>query len=84
MTLDDISTPFLLQVMGTILVNNDMLQSFGITEEQLFNDAAKYAPDLRPSEILGMADVLAQMMGIDVSELGEQFGLPDNAAEAPM
>lgn len=70
--------------LGTILVNNDMLQNFGITEEQLFADAAKYAPDLRPSEILGMADVLAQMMGVDVSELGEQFGLPENATETPM
>ena len=70
--------------LGTILVNNDMLQNFGITEEQLFADAAQYAPDLRPSEIMSMADVLAQMMGIDVSELGNQFGLPENAAEAPM
>ena len=27
--------------LGTILINNDMLQNFGITEEQLFADAAR-------------------------------------------
>lgn len=42
--------------MGTILVTNQMLESYGITGEQFFNDAAKYAPELRPSEIKGMTD----------------------------
>ncbi|MCR4727628.1 MAG: DUF5688 family protein, partial [Lachnospiraceae bacterium] len=60
--------------IGSILVTNRLLENMGITEEQLFNDAAKYAPDLRPSEIKGMADVLAEMMGIDVGELDSQFG----------
>ena len=64
--------------MGSILVNNDMLQNYGITTEQLFADAAKYAPELRPSEIMSIADVLAQMMGIDVSELNDQMGVPGN------
>ena len=69
--------------MGTVLVTNQMLESYGITEEQLFNDAAKYAPELRPSEIKGMADVLAEMMGVDVSELGETMGMPESP-ELPM
>lgn len=63
---------------GSILVNNDMLENYGITKEQLFEDAAKYAPELRPSEIMSIADVLAQMMGIDVSELNDQMGVPAN------
>ena len=69
--------------MGTVLVTNQMLESYGITGEQLFNDAAKYAPELRPSEIKGMADVLAEMMGVDVSELGETMGMPESP-ELPM
>lgn len=67
---------------GTILVTNGMLDTFGITKDELFADAAKYAPEIKPSEIKGMADVIAEMMGIDVSELGEQFG--PMGAEAPM
>lgn len=51
--------------MGTILVTNDMIDNYGITGDQLFADAAKFAPELRPSEIKGMADVLAEMMGVD-------------------
>lgn len=69
--------------MGSILVNNSMLENFGITNDQLFDDAMKYAPDLRPSEIKSMADMLAEIMGIDVSELDEQFGAAPNA-EVPM
>ena len=69
--------------MGTILVTNDMLNNYGITGEQLFTDAAKYAPELRPSEIKGMADVLAEMMGVDVSELSETMGMPESP-EIPM
>lgn len=64
--------------IGTILINNQMLAQFGISEEQLFNDALIYAPDLRPSEIIGMQDILAEMMGIDPSELASELGVPDD------
>lgn len=69
--------------MGSILENNSMLENFGITSDQLFTDAMKYAPDLRPSEIKSMADMLAEIMGIDVSELDEQFGAAP-VADVPM
>ncbi len=59
---------------GSILVTNQMLENFGVTKEQLFDDAMKYAPDLRPSEIKGMVDMIAEIMGIDVSEVGNEFG----------
>ncbi len=54
---------------GTILVNNAMLDTFGITKEQLFEDAVKSAPEIKPTEIRGMLDIIAEAWGIDVSEL---------------
>ncbi len=69
---------------SSILVTDDLLKSMGVTKEQLFNDANTYAPDLRPSEIRGMADVLAEMMGVDVSELENHFGAPVQNADIPM
>ncbi|SCX21225.1 hypothetical protein SAMN02910339_02953 [Lachnospiraceae bacterium YSD2013] len=70
--------------MGSILVTNDILKSMNVTEEQLFNDAMVYAPDLRPSEIKGMADVLAELMGVDLSEIEGQFGEVVSDSEIPM
>ncbi len=70
--------------IGSILVTNDVLKSMGVTEEQLFADANKYAPDLRPGEIRGMADVLAEMMGIDVSEFDDRLGSPLPGGDMPM
>ena len=60
---------------GTILVTNSMLENYGISKEQLFEDALKSAPEIKPSEIRSMADVLAEIMEIDVSEFGGQLGL---------
>lgn len=64
--------------MGSILVNRGMLETYNITEDQLFEDAKFFAPVIRPSEILSLADVLASMMGIEVSEFEEQMGAPGN------
>ena len=60
---------------GTILVTNSMLENYGISKEQLFEDALKSAPEIKPSEIRSMADVLAEIMEIDVSEFEGQMGL---------
>ncbi len=70
--------------LSSILITNDMLKSYGIDENQLFKDALIYAPDLRPSEIKGMVDVLAEMMGVDVSELENEFITGPGAPEIPM
>ncbi len=70
--------------IGSILITNEVMRNMGITEEQLFSDANKYAPDLRPGEIRGMADVLAEIMGINESELESFFGVPSDNAEVPM
>ncbi len=50
---------------GTILVTNNMMEQFGVTAEQLHDDAVKNAPEIRPSEIKGMSEVLSEMMGND-------------------
>jgi len=70
--------------VGSILVTNELMETMGVTKEQLFEDANKYAPDLRPGEIRDMADVLAEIMGIDVSELESNFGVPSENAGVPM
>lgn len=58
--------------IGTILVNNGMLDTFGITPEQLFDDAVKYAPEIKPTEIRDMMDIVIEQwasLGMDISEI---------------
>ncbi|WP_294241196.1 DUF5688 family protein [Pseudobutyrivibrio sp.] len=48
-----------------------MLDEYGITPEQLHADAMKNAPEVRPMEIKGMGEVLAQQMGVEnLEDLG--------------
>ncbi len=54
---------------GSILVTNRMLDEYGITPEQLHADAMKNAPEVRPMEIKGMGEVLAQQMGVEDLEV---------------
>ncbi len=54
---------------GTILVTNDLMEQFGVTPEQLHEDAVKNAPEIRPSEIKGMSEVLGEMMGNDMAPI---------------
>ena len=55
--------------VGTILVNNQMLENYGITAQQLHEDALKNAPEIRPLVIEGMAEVLAKQMGVEDLEM---------------
>ena len=48
---------------STILVTNDLMQQFGITQEQLHSDAMVNAPEIRPSEIHGMTEMMNEMLG---------------------
>ncbi|MBQ6407423.1 MAG: hypothetical protein IJJ64_05230 [Butyrivibrio sp.] len=60
---------------GSILVTNQMLDNYGVTAEQLHQDAIKNAPEIRPLVIEGMAEVLAKQMGVeDLETLG--FNIP--------
>ncbi len=54
---------------GTILVTNNMMEQFGVTPEQLHEDAVKNAPEIRPSEIKSMTEVLSEMMGNDFVQI---------------
>ncbi|MBO5620655.1 MAG: hypothetical protein J5959_03395, partial [Butyrivibrio sp.] len=54
---------------GSVLVTNKMLDQYGITPEQLHADAMKNAPEVRPMEIKGMGEVLAEQMGIENAEM---------------
>ncbi|MBO6308221.1 MAG: hypothetical protein J6N70_05155 [Oribacterium sp.] len=51
---------------GTILVTNNLMDQFGVTQEQLHEDAMINAPEIRPSEIKGMSEMLSEMMGVDM------------------
>ena len=56
---------------ATVIVTNKMLENYGITPEQLHEDAVKNAPEIRPIVIQGMAEVLAKQMGVeDLDMLG--------------
>ncbi len=54
---------------ATVVVTNKMIDNYGITPEQLHEDAVKNAPELRPIVIQGMAEVLAKQMGIEEAEM---------------
>ena len=59
-------------VVGTgasIVVTNQMIENYGITAEQLHEDAVKNAPEIRPIVIQGMAEVLAKSMGVEDLEM---------------
>ncbi|MBR1856837.1 MAG: hypothetical protein IJ803_07155 [Oribacterium sp.] len=56
---------------ATVIVTNKMLDNYGVTPEQLHEDAVKNAPEIRPIVIQGMAEVLAKQMGVeDLDMLG--------------
>lgn len=59
---------------GSVLVNNSMLERYGVTQEQLFEDALKYAPTIKPSEIKSMAEMMAEITGMDINEINGSIG----------
>ena len=50
---------------GSILVTNSLMEQFGVSPEQLHADAMSNAPEIRPSEIKGMSEVIGELMGQD-------------------
>ncbi len=57
---------------ASILVTNQILEKMGITAGQLHADAMENAPRIKPVEIRGMSEVIAEMMG---SEQAEMMGI---------
>ncbi|MBP5179622.1 MAG: hypothetical protein J6X94_00785 [Lachnospiraceae bacterium] len=54
---------------ASVLVTNQILDAMGVTAEQLHADAMENAPQLKPAEIKGMSEVMAEMMGVDQAEM---------------
>jgi len=54
---------------ASILATNQMIENMGITPEQLHADALENAPRIKPAEIKGMGEVLAEMMGVEQAEM---------------
>ena len=54
---------------ASVLITNKMLENYGVTPEQLHADALENAPQLKPMEIKGMSEVIAEMMGVEQAEL---------------
>ena len=54
---------------GSILITNQMLDNYGITAEQLHQDALEFAPVMRPAVIQTMAETLLEMMGPEAKDM---------------
>ncbi len=54
---------------ASILVTNQMLETMGVNPEQLHADAMENAPQIKPVEIKGMSEVMAEMMGVEQAEM---------------
>ena len=73
--IEDMSVVYRFQVVtsgkdvGSILVTNQMLDNYGVTPEQLHDDAIRNAPEIRPLVIQGMGEVLAHQMGVEDLEM---------------
>ena len=63
---------------ATILATNQMINTLGVTAEQLHADAMVNAPQLKPAIISGMNEVLVEMMG---REEAEMMGVPVDGEE---
>lgn len=65
---------------SSVLVTNDLMEQFGITHEQLHDDAMVNAPEIRPSEIRGRSVVMTEMMGPgmipEIDPADEQLSIP--------
>lgn len=57
------------QGRASILVTNQLLDTMGITAEQLHKDAMEIAPQLNPAEIREMSEVMVEMMGPEQAEM---------------
>ena len=56
--------------MSSVVVTNAMLDTFGVTAEQLHADAMENAPEIKPAVIKGMTEVMQEMMGEDFASIG--------------
>lgn len=48
--------------IGTSVINNDMMESLGVTEEDLYHAAMESAPEIMPADINSIGDVVGAML----------------------
>ena len=53
----------------TSVITNQQLEAFGITAEQLHQDALEKAPITHPASLRSMQEVMAEMMGMEPEEI---------------
>ena len=63
---------------ASILVTNNLMDRMGVSHEQLRADALENSPEIRPVVIMGMNEVMKEMIDPEVYEM---FGIPDDAEE---
>ena len=68
---------------ASILVTDQLLESMGVSPEQLHADALRTAPELKPVVIKGMSEVMAEMMGMSAEDLA-MMGMPTDPADEQM
>lgn len=83
--IEDLALIYRLQVSkdrngySTVIVSNKMLESYGITPEQLDKDAKKNAERIKPAKVKAMKDVLIELMEINQEEA--DMLIPKNSEE---
>lgn len=68
---------------ATILATNQLIETMGVTPEQIHADAMENAPELKPAVIKGMSEVMAEMMGMSPEDLA-MMGMPTDPADEQM
>lgn len=64
-----------LEGRASVLVTNNLLEQYGVTQEQLHQDALENTASREPYSIIGMGTVLSGMLGIPVQDTSEQQSL---------
>ena len=57
--------------LGTVKINNQMMETWGVTEDELYKTAVENTPRLLPTSIRPMQEVLGDLIATGVSEGGE-------------
>ena len=71
--MEDLAVIFMIEIRShegeriRISVTREMMEKFGITDEQLYKDACEYAPILHPAIFKTVTDMIAGFMGMDAS-----------------
>lgn len=55
---------------ATVLITNDLLKTYGVTAEQLHQDAMESSQRIAPPVVKNMSEVLAEMSGMDPEMFG--------------